>query len=269
MSAPNPDDLSVTALSGQPLIELVNDQTTTVAFRVELRGVAVAVNSGATITLIRSNGAGVSLSSVSVATTGEISAPCTAANITSASASVGDSALLLLEGNVTDGANTLSIRRQIPCVIVSAATCWSMMYAELTARYSQLAKSCALPDGQSTFWPQIQVGLREFRREMHTRFGERHKMLSSESTQSLEIAYALRAVCGNQGGSPLSKTDYWPGQVQYWTAEIDRLWKCVTVLVKDNATFGNVPNTSVAKVESDTYQKRGVPGYPQWVGGSM
>jgi hypothetical protein len=264
MAAPNPDDLAVSAISGQPILELVDDQTTVVSWRVELRGVAVAVDATPTVTLIKTTGSGVSLTP-NIATTGEITVSVTSGNIDSAGLSLGDTAWIIITGAHTDGANVLPIRRNFAVNIVPGLQMWTFMYAELTERYGQLTKSCAFPDSQTTFFPQLRPGLRTFRRHLFERFGQRSKLLIPEQLQGLEMAYALRAVCEYQR---TGREGYWHDRVAEWNEEISATWKRLEVTVASGpVAHGSVPSGTVTPLESGPYRRTANHGSASFGGG--
>lgn len=265
MAVPIPDDLTVANANGAATVELVYGLTTPVAWRVELRGVAATVNSGATCYLMRQTSERQALTAV-VAVTGEVSASVTASDVTAINGQLGDNLILELTGAVTDGAGTQIIRHRSLAVLVSEQSRPSVVYADLTRRYSQASKACAIPLNESNFWNQFLAGLQDYRSELATRFGGIGVQVFPDEFTALALPHIMlvwvRFV--NTGVST-----YWKEEYNAWERERDRRWKNAEATIKARgAAFATNPDTQRVRVESSAFRNP-KPDGPLVVGGCL
>lgn len=261
------DELTIANRDGQSFLEVVDGQTSYLVWRTEFQAAAITLSSPQVI-LRRSDSESVTLASVT-ASSGEVSATVTSSELTTASAQLGDDLIAELTGTYTSGSDAYLVRHRSAVIVVSRATRAVVMYDEITTRYPQLAESCALPTGQTTFHPQMRIGLRDWRREMDLRFGRTNVIVLPDQLAALQVCYVLIAVCQWQHGNTMGSGDYWAGQVRDWREERDRLWKRLEVVVEDGVkAWGKRPNGEVRRAESDGYRTPRADGPPSY-GGSM
>lgn len=264
MAVPTPDALTVANASGAPTLELVYGLTTPVAIRVELRGEAATVLSGATCYLMR-NAERQSLA-VSVAVAGEVSASVTASDVTAVGGQLGDSLIIEWTGTVTDGSGVQLIRHRSSAVLVSEQSRPSVVYAALTRRYAQASKACAVPLNQSNFHEQFLAGLEDFRSELAIRSGFVGVQVFPDEFTALALPHIMMAWVRfmNSGNGT-----YWRDEYVAWERERDRRWKVVEVTLKARAAaWAASPEVTRSKVESLAYRDPKGDG-PRVVGGFL
>lgn len=265
MAVPHPDDLTVANASGAATLELVYGLTTPVAIRVELRGVAATVLAGATCYLMRGTSERQSLTAV-VAVAGEVSASVTAADVTAVNGALGDNLIIEWTGTVTDGAGTQIIRHRSSAVLVSEASRSSVVYSDLTRRYNQALKACALPINETNFHNQFLAGIQDYRSELAMRFGGIGVQVFPDEFTALALPHIMlvwvRFVNNGVG-------TYWKEEYNAWERERDRRWKHAEATIKARgAAFATNFETTRQKVESAGYRNP-KPDGPQVVGGYL
>lgn len=259
-----PDALTVANASGAATVELVYGLTTPVAIRVELRGEAATVLSGATCHLMRNSERQALTTSVAVA--GEVSASVTASDVSVVGGQLGDNLIIEWVGSVTDGSGVQLIRHRSSAVLVSEQSRPSVVYAQLTRRYSQASKACAVPLNQSNFHEQFLAGLEDFRAELAIRAGFVGVQVFPDEFTALALPHVMLAWIRfmNTGNGT-----YWKDEYNAWERERDRRWKVVEVTLKSRAAaFGTSPLTTRAKVESPAYRDPKADG-PLVIGGYL
>ena len=265
MAVPTPDALTVANASGAATVELVYGLTTPVAIRVELRGEAATVTSGATCYLMRNTTERQALTA-SVAVAGEISASVTASDVSAINGQLGDNLIIEWTGTVTDGAGVQLIRHRSSAVLVSEQSRPSVIYAALTRRYSQASKACAIPLNQSNFHEQFLAGMEDFRSELAIRSGFVGVQVFPDEFTALALPHVMLAWVRfmNTGVGT-----FWTTEYNAWERERDRRWKVVEVTLKARAAaFATSPETTRARVESPAYRDPKGDG-PRVIGGYL
>ena len=262
-----PDELVIANRDGQPIMEVVDDQTSYLVWRVEFQGAAVQVDALPSVVLRLSDAQSVTLNTVT-RSSGEVVATVLASEIDAAGASIGDDLQAELTGAYTSGSDVYPIRHLSLVTVVSRATRNAVMYDELTGRYPQLAKACALPGGQTSFHPQMRIGLRDFRRELHLRFGRSHGVVFQDQVAALQVAHVLVVVIGYVQAQGSGQSEYWGKELARWLEERERLWKRMEVVVESGRkAWGTVPETTVRKAEGDGYRNPRHDGPVRYGGG--
>lgn len=265
MAVPTPDALAVANASGAATVELVYGLTTPVAIRVELRGDAATILSGATCYLMRGTSERQALTA-SVAVVGEVSASVTASDVAAIGGQLGDSLIIEWTGTVTDGAGVQLIRHRSSAVLVSEQSRLSVVYADLTRRYSQASKACAVPLNQSNFHEQFLAGLQDFRAELAIRSGFVGVQMFPDEFTALCLPHIMMVWLRfmNTGNGT-----FWTSEYVAWERERDRRWKTAEVTLKARAAaWATSPEVTRVKAESPAYRDPKGDG-PRVVGGCL
>lgn len=163
MVALRPDDVTVSPVGGAVLSEVAIDLTTQLGVYVQVRGVAVtSTATSCTVTL-----GSTSITLATTAASGEVTAPLTAANLTTLGAVIGSTLTGWLQGTVADGSDTQIWRYDFSILVSDRVFRFPFDYNRAMAVFLPFAKSCSLPTGQTTHWPQILPGLLDLRDDIN------------------------------------------------------------------------------------------------------
>lgn len=263
------DDLVVSTLDGETVLEVLSDVNTCVGIRVELRTAAATISTMAA-RLIRTDTDAVSLTTdLDYSTAGQASVVVTTGNLSTIHAALGDDLTLEWSGTVTDSGASHLIRHRVAVVVTSRQVSAQVTLDELTGRYGQLAKACALPSGQTTWTPQIRLGLRAWRREMAMRFGRALDLVYPDQVAALQIAYVIEAVLTFVRSGAGTGAQYWETELTRWRAEQERLWSRLEASVAtQRAAWGRGQSSTTYRLEGQEWRTPRGDG-PVSYGGGM
>ena len=241
------NDLSISSIDARAVVPVVDDLTTPIGVKAELRGAAVAITT-ATCT-VRYGSVTVSLATV-VAVTGEATASLTSTNIDTLGAGILSTLTALWVITVTDGSGTQTGQFEQPLIVSDRLLRWSVLYADLKAQFPQLRLSAAVPTDQTNLWPQCVIALRK----LETSLRLEHGALALSRVVSTEpLKEVAELSCLIEMGLFLNMTDNGQSgigvQVKDWKAELATWMSILTVSIKDSAAWGTTGTQQTVPLE--------------------
>jgi len=196
------DDVSLSPTGGAVLSEIAVDRTNPLGILVQLRG---ANATAATAECVVTRGSA-SVTLVTTIAAGEVTASITAANLTTLGAGIGSRVTAWWRVTVVDGSATHTAEYEEHLGVSDRVLRFPLDYSRITTRVLALGRSCAVPTGQTNFWPQIRLSLGDLRDDINSEQADvKTYMLGHEGvTRQIAEAYALvecvSAAMGNANG---------------------------------------------------------------------
>ncbi len=264
MAVPRMDDAILCPKDGHILYEVAIGEDNTLGLFAQLRGAAATV-SAAELYITRGS---TSVSpTVSIATAGEVSATLTAANMTTLGAQIGDVLTGWWKVSITDGATTHVVRFEEALGVSDRAIRFPLDYNAMVTQCLQMGKACAIPSGQSNFWPQVRIGIRNFRNRVNMQQATvKTFMLANEGVCGPVVeAFGFVEALGAMVGAQNTATGYLEQQRREKLAERDALWASLVVLAKDGSPW----RTESQKTEASAKPAATMAGVAQGIGGAL
>lgn len=264
MTALKPDDVTVSPVGGGVLTEVAIDVTTLLGVYVQLRGAAVTSTS---VEAVITRGA-TSVTLTATAASGEVTAPLTAANLTTLGASIGDVLTGWIQGTVTDGSGSQTWRYQMSIRVSDRVWRFPFDYNRFTTRLMQFGKTCSIPSGQTNWWPQICLGLEDLRNDINRQRSDVKTAFLSTPGALTEVAEvygtesALRTAVSHSNapqGSTLIR------ELMRWEKRRETILAETIVSMRDNSAW----KTEGSREERAVVPARTWAGRGQGVGGPL
>ncbi len=218
------------------LTEVAMDVSTPIGVYVQLRGSAATIASGECV--VTRGGISV-FPSATISTAGEVSATLTTAHLATLGAGIGDVLTIWWEGTVSDGGTTVTWRFEEEAGVSDRVLRIPLDYNRLTARITTIGKSCAVPTGQSNFWPQVRIALADLRDDINSQQATvKTYCLAREGTlRQIAEAYALCVILPVMVNQVSGQTAILAKMWEIWEKKKASLWANLILVSKDTSAW--------------------------------